>query len=144
MLFMDVWANISEDIVIGLLITDPSMSLGVSLRPACIRPSLMKNGYPTLINFKYYPPQQPLKTGFLNGLRHYFRFGHSFMERPLWHVYFVFLFPAQPVSTLLPLVTSRLSFFSLMFMETWPFGPDASPFEALIWRSFCPTCKSCL
>jgi hypothetical protein len=34
------------------------MSLGVSLRPACIRPSLVKNGYPAFINFKYYPPHQ--------------------------------------------------------------------------------------
>ena len=52
---MGAWASIFGDIVIGPLRTDPSASLGKCPRSTYFHTSLIKNGYPALINLDIIP-----------------------------------------------------------------------------------------
>ena len=95
------------------------MNLGVGLRSICIRPSL----FPALRYFKYYPPQQPLTTGFSKGAlgiisTMVIRSWKDRCDTSIVPLYFLHISRAR----FCPFVTSQLSFFSLMFMQTWPFG----------------------
>ena len=64
---MGVWASVSEDIVIGPLRTDSSMSLGKCPRSTYFRASLFWNRYPTLVNLDIIPHNSPLERAFWTG-----------------------------------------------------------------------------
>ncbi len=95
------------------------MNLGVGLRSICIRPSL----FPALRYFKYYPHNSPSQRAFQKGPLALFPprssvHGKIVVTHQLCLFYFLHISRAR----FCPFVTSQLSFFSLMFMQTWPFG----------------------